>query len=69
MSRMGYEVDREKLDENSSFISGMCIVLAIIGFCFQFYWGFFVLPFPLNILLFPLTSLEYMLIYFVGVAH
>lgn len=67
MQRMGYKFDNEKLDENSSFFIGVCVVVAVVGFFFQFWWGFFVLPFPLNILLLPLSILEWLLMYFVGI--
>jgi hypothetical protein len=67
MRRMGYKFDKEKLDDNSTFFIAVCVSVAVIGFMFQFRWGFFVLPFPLNILLLPLSILEWLLMYFVGI--
>jgi len=53
-------------DEKSPKVSGLATLLAIIGFYWQLSNGFS-LPFPLNMLLLPVTIVEWMVEIFVGV--
>ena len=40
-------------------------LLALCGIVFQLYFGFS-LPFPLNVILFPITIIEYMLVWIIN---
>ena len=52
------------LDEKNPMFKYLTTGLAVIGFVFQLYMGFGV-PFPLNLLLLPLSMLEHFLMMFV----
>jgi len=66
LSRRGY-IKPEKINQNSPLFTAICMVVAFLGFVWQFRNGFSSLPFPLNILLFPLTIAEWALMYFIGI--
>jgi len=55
-----------KIETNSLTFSGVAFVFAMIGFLWQLSRAF-TLPFPLNILLFPFSMIEYFLMYMVGI--
>jgi hypothetical protein len=58
-------------DENSQLLFNRCLVgqlaysVALLGVWFQLSMGF-ALPFPLNVLLFPLSAIEYLLVWCVN---
>ena len=72
---LSYLVDMGVLKEhhiNSAYIPYIDTVLgysvALLGLWFQLSYGF-ALPFPLNVLLFPFTILEYALVWMVNNSH
>mmetsp|Transcript_23191 Transcript_23191/g.38146 ORF Transcript_23191/g.38146 Transcript_23191/m.38146 type:complete len:321 (+) Transcript_23191:31-993(+) len=62
-ARNGYTAP---FDEGSPLFAACTTVIGLFGFYWQFSHGFS-LPFPLNVLLFPITLLEWILMYLVGV--